>query len=95
MKPILVICLAVAIVVAAIVLTRSSDTGLSISLADDSLSVSVAEVDDGILIENTSPIACIAVVKSVGGQQQFELDVGESVTVTEITPPIEVWAVAG
>lgn len=37
----------------------------------------------------------IVSVRSPEGEQQFELDIGESVTVTGITPPIEVRAVKG
>jgi len=58
------------------------------------LSVSVTEIDDGVIIENTGTTDCIAIVTSPEGEQQFELAVGESVTVTDISPPIEVSAVS-
>lgn len=46
------------------------------------------------LIENLSGVSCIAFVRSPEGEQQFELGVGESITVTGITKPIEVAAVS-
>ena len=55
----------------------------------------MTEVDDGILIGNLSTVACIVFVMSLEGEQRFELNVGESVTVTGITGPIEVGAVGG
>ena len=58
------------------------------------LSVSVTEIDDGVIIENTGTTDCIAIVTSPEGEQQFELAVGESVTVTDISQPIEVSAVS-
>ncbi len=69
--------------------------GVSITIDDEALGVSVVEVEGGIEVTNTSMIAVIVFVKSPEGEQQFELDVGESVTVTGITKPIEVWAVVG
>ena len=35
------------------------------------------------------------IVRSPRGEQGFELDVGESVTIAGIDSPIEVWAVVG
>ena len=58
------------------------------------LSVSVTEIDDGIVIENTGTADCIAIVTSPEGEQRFELNVGENVTVNNISQPIEVSAVA-
>ena len=57
------------------------------------LSLSVTEVDNGVVIENTGTANCIAIVTSPEGEQQFELAVGENVTVTDISWPIEVSAV--
>jgi len=65
----------------------------SISVTEDSLSISVTQVDGGVMIENLSGVACIAFVNSPEGQQQFELAVGENVTITDISQPIEVSAV--
>ena len=53
------------------------------------------EVEGGIEITNTGDIPVIVFVRSPEGEQRFELDVGESVTVTGITKPIEVVAVGG
>ena len=71
------------------------EAGPRISISEDSLEISVTEVEGGILIENLSGIACIVFVRSPEGEQQFELAGGESVTVTGITGPIEVGAVGG
>lgn len=57
------------------------------------MEISVTEVDNGVVIQNVGNIACIVSVSSPEGEQQFELAVGESVTVTDISQPIEVSAV--
>ena len=68
---------------------------LDLSCAPEAtLAVSVMEIDDGVLIENTGTADRIAIVTSPWGEQQFELAIGESVTVTGITEPIEVSAVS-
>jgi len=66
---------------------------VSISVTEDALSVSAMLVDNGVRIENAGDVDCIVIVTSPEGEQQFELAVGESVTVTGITEPIEVEAV--
>jgi len=58
------------------------------------LEISVTEVDNGVMIENVGNVACLVFVSSPEGEQQFELAVGESVTVSDITKPIEVSAVS-
>ena len=58
------------------------------------LEISVIEVGNGVMIENVSNIDCLVFVSSPEGEQQFELAVGESVTVTNISQPIEVSAVS-
>lgn len=58
------------------------------------LCVSVTQIDEGVVIENTGTADCIAIVTSPQGQQQFELSAGENVTVTNISEPIEVSAVS-
>jgi hypothetical protein len=58
------------------------------------LEISVTEVDNGVMVENVGNIACLVFVSSPEGEQQFELAVGESVTVSDITKPIEVSAVS-
>ncbi len=92
MKATFVICCILALALAG--LTCTPGDSLSISLTEDALSVSVTEVDGGIMIENVSSIACIVFVRSPEGEQRFELAVGESVTVSDITKPIEVSAVS-
>lgn len=57
------------------------------------LAVSITEIDNGVIIENTGTVGCIAIITSPEGEQQFELTVGESVTVNNISQPIEVSAV--
>lgn len=66
----------------------------SISVIEDELSVSVVELEDGVIVTNVSEVACIVFVRSPEGEQRFELDVGESVTVTSITKPIEMKVVS-
>ena len=58
------------------------------------LEISVTEVDNGVMIANVGNIDCLVFVSSLEGEQQFELAVGESVTVTNISQPIEVSAVS-
>ena len=57
------------------------------------LEISVTEVDNGVMITNMGSVACIVFVNSPEGEQRFELAVGESVTVTDISQPTEVSAV--
>jgi hypothetical protein len=61
---------------------------------EGTLGLSVTEIDDGVVIENTGTTGCIATVTSPEGGQQFELAVGENVTVTNISQPIEISAVS-
>jgi len=58
-----------------------------------SLEISATEVDNGVIIQNVGNVACLVFVSSPEGEQQFELAVGENVTVTDISQPIEVSAV--
>ena len=57
------------------------------------MEISVTEIDNGVMIENVGNIDCLVFVSSPEGEQQFELAVDESVTVTNISQPIEVSAV--
>ena len=70
-------------------------TGPGISVTEASLSLSVTEVEGGVMAENLSDVDCIVFVRSPEGEQRFQLDAGESVTVAGITGPIEVGAVGG
>jgi hypothetical protein len=45
------------------------------------------------MIENVGNIDCLIFVSSPEGEQQFELAVDESATVTDISQPIEISAV--
>ena len=81
------------LVVALSGLTCTPEDSVSISVTEDALSVSAMLVDNGVRIENAGDVDCIVVITSPEGEQRFELAVGESVTVTGITEPIEVEAV--
>lgn len=70
-------------------------TLLGLSCAPETtLEISVAEIDNGVMIENVGDVDCIVFVSSPEGERQFELTVGESITITNITKPIEVSAVS-
>jgi len=58
------------------------------------LEISVTELDNGVMIENVGDIDCLVSVSSHEGQQQFELAVGQNITVTDISQPIEVSVVS-
>ena len=86
MQPILLICCVLDLLLPSLACTPQPQP--SIIITDDSRSISVTEVDDGILTENLSTVACIVFVMSPESAQRFELDVGEKVTVTGLTEPI-------
>jgi len=68
---------------------------LGLSCAPEAtLEISVTEVDNGVMIQNAGNVSCLVFVSSPEGEQQFELAIGESVTVTNISQPIEVSAVS-
>jgi hypothetical protein len=68
---------------------------LGLSCAPETkLEISVTEVDNGVIIQNTGTVDCIALVTSPEGEQQFELAVGEGITFTDIMEPIEIAAVS-
>jgi len=58
------------------------------------LEISVTDIDNGVIMQNVGNVACLVFVSSPEGEQQFELVVGENVTVTDISQPIEVSAVS-
>jgi len=57
-----------------------------------SLEIFRTELDNGVIIQNVGNIPCLVFVSSPEGEQQFELAVGENVTVTDIAHPIQVSA---
>lgn len=57
------------------------------------MEISVTELDNGVMIENVGNVDCTVFLTSPEGEQRFELNVGENVTVTDISQPIEVAAV--
>lgn len=63
------------------------------STPETSLEVSAIEIDNGVVIQNVGSVACLVFVNSPEGEQQFELAVGQNVTVTDISQPTEVSAV--
>ena len=58
------------------------------------LDISVTELNNGVVIENVGNVNCIVFVNSPEGEQQLELAVGQITTVTGLSQPIEVSAVA-
>jgi len=58
------------------------------------LEISIAEIDNGVMIENVGNVDCTVFVTSPEGEQQFELAIGQNVTVTDISQPMEVSAVS-
>ena len=91
MKATSLICCILGVVLSG--LTCTPEDSLSISITEDAQSVSAMLVDNGVMIENLSTVACIVFVTSPEGEQRFELAVGKSVTVTDITKPIEIAAI--
>jgi len=71
------------------------DAEQRITVTEESLSILVTEIEGGITIENLSGVDCTVYVRSPEGEQLFELEAGEVITVTGITAPIEVGAVVG
>ena len=70
------------------------EAALEVSVSDDTISVTATLIENGVMIENVGDVDCIVFVSSPEGEQQFELAVGESITVTDISEPIEVSAVS-
>ena len=66
---------------------------LEVSVSDDTISVTATLIENGVMIENVGDVGCIVFVRSPEGEQQFELAAGKSITVTDITEPIEVAAI--
>ncbi len=71
-----------------------SQSPLTISVDDQMISISAVLIEDGVVVENHSTVPVIVFVNSPEGEQQFELDLGESVMVTGITAPVMVSPVA-
>ena len=64
-------------------------TGLSYTLGI-SFGFSVSDMDGGVVIQNTGSIPCLVFVSLPERVQQFQLAVGENVTVTGVAQPIDV-----
>ena len=58
------------------------------------MGISVTEVDNGVMIQDVGNVDCLVFVNSPEAEQQFELAVGQNMTVTGISQPIEVSAVS-
>ena len=70
----------------------NAETSPTVTITEGSLSLSVIEVEGGIMIENLSDADCIVYVRSPEGEQAFKLAVGEAITVIDVSKPIEVAA---
>lgn len=81
------------IVTIAILLVGLVILGLSCA-PQATLEISVTELDNGVMIENVGNVDCFVFVNAPEGEQQFELAVGQDVTVTGISQPTEVSAVS-
>ena len=67
---------------------------LGLSCAPEAaLEISITEVDNGVIMQNVGDVDCSVSVNSPQGKQQSELAIGESVTVSDISQPIEIAAV--
>lgn len=75
MKATLSIC---CVLVALLGLSCAPKAGPEISLTEDSLSLSVTEVDGGVLIENLSGVACIVFFIWPDREEQFDFAVGQT-----------------
>lgn len=84
MKIVILICCILALAMLALI-------GLSYT-PGTSFGISRTELDNGVVIQNVGNIPCLVFVSSPEGEQQFELAVGENVTVTDITKPVDVAA---
>jgi hypothetical protein len=83
----------VSVVIFAVLLAGLVLLGFSCA-PQDTLDISVTELDNGVMIENVGNIDCLVFVNSPEGEQQFELAVGQNTTVTGVSQPIEVSAVS-
>ena len=83
----------VTVVILAVLLVGLVLLGLSCA-PQGTLDISVTELDNGVMIENVGSVDCVVFVNSPEGEQQFELAVGQDVTVTGISQPTEVSAVS-
>jgi hypothetical protein len=57
-----------------------------------SLKVAVSDVENGVVIQNAGNTPCLVFVSLREGVQQFQLAVGENVTVTGVAQPVDVSA---
>ena len=55
-----------------------------------SFGFSVSDMDGGVVIQNTGSIPCLVFVSVPERVQQFQLAVGENVTVTGVAQPVDV-----
>ena len=70
------------------------EAALEVVAGDDAISITATPIENAVLIENVGDVDCIVTVTWPEGEQQFELAIGENVTVTNISPPIEISAVS-
>jgi len=69
------------------------EAALEVSVSDDTISLTATLVESGVIIENAGDVTCLVFVSWAKGEHRFELPVGERITVTDTSQPIEVSAV--
>jgi hypothetical protein len=57
-----------------------------------SFGVAVGDIDNGITIENVGNVACLVFLSLPEGVRQFQLAVGENVTVAGVAHPVDISA---
>ena len=92
MRPISLLCCVLALCLFS--MACPSQPPLTISVDDETISISAVLVEDGVVVENRSTVPVVVFVESAEGRQQFELEVGESVTVSGLTKPAKAKVVA-
>lgn len=90
MKAAGLIALTLAIVIVVVLVTRDAPR---VTIGEGEIDVAVTELGAEVVVENTSTVPVIVFVETPDGKQQFHLDVGDSITVTDLTEPVTVWTV--
>lgn len=79
--------------ISAILLVGLILTGLSCA-SQTTLDIAVTHLENGVIVENVGNVDCLVFINSPEGEQQFELAIGDNVTVTDVSQPIGVSAVS-
>jgi hypothetical protein len=72
----------------------SPEAALEVVAGDDAISMIATLMGNMVMIENVGDVDCVVTVTSPEGEQQFEVAVGENLTVTNVSQPIEISAVS-